>query len=256
MRRYWIEKNQMNTDVVNFQGDVFHHIFDVCRQEQGSQFEVLTEDGKAWLVEVTHKDKRSAQARVLSSRDLPTLPTPHIHLIMSVCRYPVMDAVVEKAVELGVRSIQTFTSDFSFIRKNESLPTGKLDRWKKIIISATQQSGRGDKMEFASPVSLENKLEEFNRQSSTLGLFAYEGDSVLSLQEFMAKANSQNSSNGLTIENVWIFVGSEGGFSKSEVELLNKAGLKAVTLGSQVLRVETACVTLVSVIKYAFNLWR
>lgn len=256
MRRYWVEKKHITAESVQFSGDVFHHIFDVCRQTLGSQFEVLTEDSEALQVEVNQKDKKSAEAKIISRRPIQPLPLPHVHLVMSVCRYPVMDAVIEKAVELGVSSIQTFTSDFSFIRKNESLPPAKIDRWRKIIVSATQQSGRGDLMILQAPVSLEQKLEEFNRLKAGLGLFAYEGDTPYSLQSFIENQNKVSLKDGLNIENIWIFVGSEGGFSPTEVQLLEKYRLKAVTLGSQVLRVETACVTLVSVIKYAFNLWK
>lgn len=256
MRRYWIEKKSILNDQVFFDGETFHHIFDVCRQVEGSRFEVLTEDSEAKLVEVLKKEKKSAIAKVISTRSIPTLPRPHIHLVMSVCRYPVMDAVIEKAVELGVSTIKTFTSDFSFIRKNDSLPPAKLERWKKIIISATQQSGRGDLMSIESPKTFETILENFNQNTSTLGLFAYEGDSILNLQDFLANLNSTKSNTQLNIENIWIFVGSEGGFSQSEVSHLERAGLKAITLGTQILRVETACVTLVSVLKYAFNLWK
>lgn len=256
MRRYWIEKKSILNDQVFFDGETFHHIFDVCRQVEGSRFEVLTEDSEAKLVEVLKKEKKSAIAKVISTRSIPTLPKPHIHLVMSICRYPVMDAVIEKAVELGVSTIKTFTSDFSFIKKNDSLPQAKLERWKKIIISATQQSGRGDLMSIESPKTFETILENFNQNTSTLGLFAYEGDSILNLQDFLANLNSTKSNTQLNIENIWIFVGSEGGFSQPEVSHLERAGLKAITLGTQILRVETACVTLVSVLKYAFNLWK
>ena len=42
MRRYWIEKKDLFVERVNFANDTFHHIFEVCRQEVGSKFEVLS----------------------------------------------------------------------------------------------------------------------------------------------------------------------------------------------------------------------
>ena len=53
MRRYWIEKSQISNNQVHFKTDQFHHIFDVCRQEIGHHFEVITEDSLAFLVEVS-----------------------------------------------------------------------------------------------------------------------------------------------------------------------------------------------------------
>lgn len=255
MRRYWIEKKMIYNDVVTFKDDLFHHIFDVCRQEVGHRFEVLTEDSKAYLVEVISKEKKLAQAKIVETREIQTLPKPHIHLALSVSRYNVMDSIVEKAVEMGVQSILPFCSDFSFIRKPINLPAGKLERWQKIVISATQQSGRGELMKIYEPIEWSDMLKFINPSSTNWCLFAYEGNSVLGIKEHLK--NSQEAlkkNNGSLPENLWIIVGSEGGFSQNEVSEMQQLGLNPVTLGSQVLRVETACMTLVSVLKYEFGL--
>ncbi len=55
------------------------------------------------------------------------------------------------------------------------------------------------------------------------------------------------------MDHLWVFVGSEGGFSLEEVELFAKEGLNPTSLGEQILRVETACLALLSVIKYEFG---
>jgi 16S rRNA (uracil1498-N3)-methyltransferase len=70
------------------------------------------------------------------------------------------------------------------------------------------------------------------------------------------KAALSGSSQGSQPKEAWAFIGSEGGFSEREVELFQSLDLKPVTLGTQVLRVETACVATVSIIKYDFDLMR
>lgn len=251
MRRYWIEKKDLHNGQVQFQGDVFHHIFDVCRQEQGSKFEVLTEESKAYFVEVTQVTKKSALAKVLEERTIPPLREPRIHIALSISRFPVMDAIMEKAVELGVSSLQPFFSEFSFLRKGEKLSENKLERWEKIVRSATQQSGRGDLMKILSPVTFEKIPSLINREQGAVGLFAYEGPSTLSIRDYAVKTKLEHPQG---VKDIWIIVGSEGGFSIQEVEALKNLGLYPVTLGSQVLRVETACLALVSVLKYDFDL--
>ena len=52
------------------------------------------------------------------------------------------------------------------------------------------------------------------------------------------------------MDKLWIFVGSEGGFSGKDIELFRNYNILPVSLGDQVLRVETACVTLLGVLKY------
>lgn len=251
MRRYWIEKKDLFSERVNFTGDTFHHIFDVCRQDVGSKFEVLTEDSKAYFVEVLSVGKKNAEARVLEERVIPPLPTPHIHLALAVSRFPVMDAVVEKAVELGVKSIQPLFTEFSFVRTPSALSANKVERWDKIVRSATQQSGRGDLMAIHSALGLDEFLSTFNQNKSALGLFAYEGPSTLSIKDYITQKKKELST---APQDLWIFVGSEGGFSQTEVEKMRQLALHPVTLGSQVLRVETACMALVSVLKYDFDL--
>lgn len=251
MRRYWIEAKDRAGDVVVFRGETHHHIFDVCRQEVGSKFEVLTEDGKAALVEVTRADKKSAEARVLEERAIPPLKNPLIRIALAVPRFPVMDAVLEKAVELGVKTVQPVFSDFSFVRTASSLSDGKIQRWDKIIRSATQQCGRGELMDLPQAVKLDELVESLNRKPGFAGLFAYEGSSVLSVRQALHGMKSK-APQGL--DEVWLFVGSEGGFSDREVSLFKGLGLQPVTLGAQVLRVETACMALVSVLKYEFDL--
>lgn len=251
MRRYWIDKKDLFSDRVNFSGEIFHHIFDVCRQDIGSKFEVLTEDSKAYLVEVVNRGKKTAEARVVEERQIPALPEPHLHLALAVSRFPVMDAIIEKAVEMGVKSIQPLFTEFSFVRTQAALSTNKTERWDKITRSATQQSGRGDLMKILPVLSLDAFLSSINRSPAVWGLFAYEGESTLGVKQYVLQKKQETN---LRPKDLWIFVGSEGGFSFQEVEKMRQLALHPVTLGPQVLRVETACLALVSVLKYEFDL--
>lgn len=253
MRRYWIEKNQIDNDTVTFKNEQFHHIFDVCRQETGHQFEVITEDSKAYLVEVISVSKKMAQARLLEERLIPEITQPHIHLAISLPRYAVIDSVIERAVEMGVHSIHPFVSDFSQVRKIKDFPEDKYDRWKKIVVSATQQCGRGRLMTI-HPLSLMDEcLQRINPPDKNWCLFAYEGPTQTAIDQEIKRLKTKHAE---LPDNLWIIVGSEGGFSEKEVSKINNLGLNPVTLGPQVMRVETACLTLVSVLKYEFGLMK
>ncbi|MFN7729507.1 MAG: RsmE family RNA methyltransferase [Bdellovibrio sp.] len=249
MRRYWLDASAFDDEGVTIDGDPFHHIFDVCRQEKNSKFEVLGQTGKAWLVEVTNVSKKRAYARKIAERKVAQIAKPHIVLCLSVPRFNVMDDVVEKAVEMGAYRVQPFFSEFSFVRKADSLPPSKIERWQKIIVSATQQSGRGDLMPLNEPVPFETLLKDFtNPGVRRAGLFAYEGAAPCAVQELARNWGPQG------LDEVWVFVGSEGGFSLQEIQRIQDLGLVPVTLGDQVLRVETACIALLAVLKYEFGL--
>ena len=259
MRRYWIEKSQIQieTNEVIFKDDQFHHIFDVCRQEVGHHFEVITEDSVAYLVQVTQVLKKSAVAKITEIREIKKLPKPHIHIALSISRYNVMDSIMERAVEMGVSSILPFVSDYSFIRKEKELSAGKIERWKKIIISATQQCGRGELMTIRDTTTMNKMLEVINPSQKNWCLFAYEGEKLKPIDILLSDRQMLTNASGDHLpENVWIIVGSEGGFSQNEVQSMQKLGLDPVTLGAQILRVETACLTLVAVLKYELGLMK
>lgn len=252
MRRYWIEKKDIHETQVTFQDETFHHIFDVCRLDKGSRFEVITEDARAYLVEVTERSKKKALANIIEERQIKPLNKPYIHLCLSIPKFSTLENVLEKSVELGVSSLVPLVCDFSFIKNfSDKDWQHKLERWKKIIISATQQSGRGDLLKIEKPSKLADFLKQMNRTPASLCLMLYEGDAKNDIRRYLSEVKSTTTQ---PIENIWLIIGSEGGFSDSEIQLLSSQGLSPVTLGEQILRVETACIAGISVLKYEFDL--
>jgi 16S rRNA (uracil1498-N3)-methyltransferase len=254
MRRYWVAQSQIQGQHVILDQELFHHIIEVCRQQVGSHFEVMTESHEAYFVEVIEVQKRKAIALIKETRTIQALPSPLIHLCVSVPRFPVLEAVIEKSVEMGVSGLHLFFSDFSFVKTASSLSNEKRARWQKIIVSATQQCGRGELMPLSEPQKLMELIHQINQDQSSVCLIAYEGATTLSVKQYLQKIRSERPQE--SIKNIWIFAGSEGGFSQQEVEAFQKLNLPPVTLGPQILRVETACMTLVSVLKYEFDLMR
>ncbi|PWU15806.1 MAG: hypothetical protein C5B49_11355 [Bdellovibrio sp.] len=257
MRRYWVPPESISAGEsslggqVHLRGPVFHHIFDVCRQEKGSRFEILDGQGKAYLVEVMELSSHSAAARILRTRPLPPPPLPRLSLALSVPRFPVFDSVVEKCVELGIHSIQPFFSQHSFVRSKDKISNSRLERWRKIVITATQQSGRGDLMKVEAPIPWDEMIEMLNPSARLKCLVAYEGPTTKTIENLLIEGEDWPRA-----EEIWIVVGSEGGFSQGEVKTFGDRGVPAVTLGDQVLRVETACIALLAILKYEMGQFR
>ncbi len=85
-------------------------------------------------------------------------------------------------------------------------------------------------------------MMRYKAQENSLGLF-YEHEGGETLYILSQRSFSD-------YDSLWIFIGSEGGFPKKEFKALLQEGLKSVTLGSQILKVETACISAISIIKY------
>lgn len=244
MRRYWIDESAIQ-DVVEIAGDSFHHICVVCRQKPGDRFEVIA-NHQAYFVEIIQLDKKSATAKIIEKREIKNLPLPRLHLALSLPKFPTFEAVLEKAVELGVYSVHPFSSDFSFMKPAPQALVKKEERWRKIIVGATQQTGRGELMKLTEISPLSVLLGEFAKSANSCGVLAYEGEGQTSVKGRLAQIPAST-------EDLWIFVGSEGGFSQNDIKLFKDYDLLPVSLGEQVLRVETACVTLVSILKYGLG---
>ncbi len=245
MRRYWIAAQNFNNQTVNIGGEDFHHICEVCRQSEESRFEIINGDGNAYLVELTKVGKKEASAKIIETRKIAELKTPHINLYVSLPKFSTFEVIVEKAVELGAKELVPFVSDYSFLRDENSEKLGnKFGRWEKIVKSATQQSGRAHLMGLKPLTNLKKLLETFNRTPNAAGLFAYEGESSLSMKHATSEILKKKPGS------IWVFIGSEGGFSAKEVEQFQSVGLQPSTLGDQVLRVETACLSMLSILRY------
>ena len=78
-------------------------------------------------------------------------------------------------------------------------------------------------------------------------VFPYEQEDELPIDDYLKK-----SARGKTA----VVIGSEGGFSRKEADVLRKIAGGSVTLGERILRADTACVAVVSVVMYAFGEWR
>lgn len=264
MRRYFYPKALLNSEILTLEGELFHHIFEVCRMQVGQHFELLNSKGSAYLVKVESVGKRAAQVLVCEERTISNLKEPHIHLFLSFPKVSTFEAIIEKSVEMGVKSITPFLSDFSSVRSRSQFPAAKLPRWQKIILQATQQCGRGDLMELHEVQFLSEILngDYFQKGHEGVGdrsaalkvaegglhIVAYEGEAQVTLKGQLMSQKKD------LLKNIFVYIGSEGGFSDQEIQRFRQLDLPPVTLGEQVLRVETACMTLVSAIKYEFEI--
>ncbi len=251
MRRFFISPEQLGAKAepghrVDLTGEEFHHLKNVTRLEPGERVELLDGEGRLALAEIKSIGKKLATLEVLEIKDLPPLPKPYIRLAVCLPKFQTMDLIVQKAAELGVKEIVLLLSERSFMKKNSEVLTDKITRWKKISLEACKQSGRSWPMEIPAINTLQNFLENTDLKSA---VFLFEGESVQDIKSELVNFNRQT-------EWVTVIIGAEGGFSPDEVSSLQTKGLKPITLGDLVLRVETACITIVSVIKYHFDLMR
>ena len=151
-----------------------------------------------------------------------------------------LEHVIQKATELGAYEIVAFPSARCVSRPDEKSLKKKLERWQKIAASAAEQSGRGRIPHVLVLPSYKAALERAAQADQAL--MFYENEHAVTLR--MALESGE-------FHTVSLLTGPEGGLELSEVEQAREAGLKVCTLGSRILRCETAPLCALSAVMYA-----
>jgi 16S rRNA (uracil1498-N3)-methyltransferase len=211
-------------------GDEFHHSVRVVRVRVGEEVELFDRSGKSarGTVESLERDRAViAVGETLSSRE----STLAIHLAMAIIQLEKFELVLQKATELGVRSIIPLVTERVELRPERY--ANKRERWEKIIFEAVKQSGR----------AVVPRLEEAQDFADILGRT---GVKVL----FDADAEPASVDQ---LGEVTILIGPEGGWSDDELRDAREAGCLFQRLGPRRLRAETAAIAGVAVIASRFG---
>ena len=149
-----------------------------------------------------------------------------------------VDFAVQKAVELGVSRIVPYLSKNCVSRPDKT--DKKVERWRKIASEAAKQCGRGRLPEVTAVVPVQQAIEQ--AAESETALFFYENEKKTGLHDALS------SGVGSTVS---LMVGPEGGFDPAEAEAAVNAGLRSVSLGTRILRCETAPIAALAAVLYA-----
>ncbi|GHT48336.1 ribosomal RNA small subunit methyltransferase E [Spirochaetia bacterium] len=194
-------------------------------------------------------------------------------LMQSMPKGAKLDVIVRQATEVGIAKVIPFYSKYSLPQETkqetqlENTPSKRTQRLQRIIKEARQQSGSRVMTEIREAVNTEGIIEYWNGiKEDSIGLLIYEeesckasGNSLLEIMRLLnskkskvnsesSKINSENSKiknenySENAIKKIVFVVGPEGGFSKEEASLFLENGFKAISLGPNILRVETAAV--------------
>jgi len=216
--------------VVVVTGDEFHHSIRVVRLRAGEEVEVFDRDGNAakGIVQALEKDR----AVITTGEALPSRESKlALHLAMSIINLEKFELVLQKATELGVRSIVPLVTDRIELRAERY--AGKHERWQKIIFEAVKQSGR-------TRVPLLESAAKFK------DVVAREGNNIF----FDADAEPSTIE---TLDEATIFIGPEGGWSDDELRIARERECFFQRLGPRRLRAETAAIVAASVISFRFG---
>jgi len=230
--------------------------------QPGGQVQLFDGLGTEWLASVTEMGRKlvtvCVEAVVEQARELPVQVT----LAMGMPANDRMDALIEKAAELGVYAIQPLMCERSVLRLDSERAAKKVAHWQAVAVAACEQCGRSVVPRVHPVMTLTAWLSASSAQGA-----AREDEAVrrgvLSLREAIslpAWLSADRGADGLapsariaTGLSYFFLSGPEGGLSASEEQAALDAGWTAITLGPRVLRADTAPLAALSVIGSAYE---
>jgi 16S rRNA (uracil1498-N3)-methyltransferase len=236
--RFFTSGNLELGDVVDLAGEDARKLLVVLRQATGDAVEIVDSSGRTFAGEL-RVDGSRVRAELLRELAAPRPPALRIALAQGIPKGAKMDFVVEKATELGVAAVIPFASERT-VGVGER--DGKVERWRRLAKTAAQQCGRQDVPVVETPRSFAALLETFAMYD--VALVPWELAESVPLREclpaLLARARS-----------ALVTIGPEGGLSHAEALAAREAGGHLISLGSRILRTETAGLVACSALRYA-----
>ena len=238
MHRFFIPSGDISKEeVIISDAKQAHHIRDVLRLKAKDSVVIFDENAneyKCQIAKLIPELSLKIKTRVLSSG------VKNKFSLTVACAIPKnsnMDDIIDKLTQIGVDRIIPLKTRRVIVRLDEKKAVLRLSRWKKIALSASQQSQRKSLAAIDAVKEIKDVLEE--SEDYDLKLIPTLAGERKTLKEVLANNSAKN---------ILVLIGPEGDFTDEEVRLAIKYGCISVSLGSNVLRVETAAVSAASFI--------
>ncbi len=223
-------------------GQDAHHISKVLRLQVGDKIIVISPDGQAGTAQIIEIAAEGIRLFLEGTLEEAKEAPIQIYLAQGLPKSDKMDYIIQKAVELGVSAIFPIQMDHSVVHYDNAKRKSRVERWQKISLEAAKQCGRSI---VPSIEPIQSLAELFSKISDEIVIIMlYEGQTKMGIKKALAEKSAKT---------YLLLVGPEGGFSNQELIISQKHGALVVTMGSRILRTETASLAALAMIMYEYG---
>lgn len=235
-KMFFVDEKEYNVnDKIEISGTEHNHLAYVLRMAVGDEIICLANDGNEMICQIIEITKKYTIVRVKEIKKSITNPTRKVTLYVSLLKGEKFKFLITKLTELGIDRIVPFESEFMTAKKGND----KTEKFTQVARDACKQCHRSKLITIDNVITFDEMCKQIKNYD--LSIFAYENEKTKAVKDLF---------NGSNYQNISVIIGSEGGFSLNEVNKLVDAGACIVTLGKRILRAETACLTLSSIVMY------
>lgn len=241
MRRFYAPPENFRADEIILDVDETRHLRDVLRLRAGETVQIFDGAGKEFSAAVESVAKRETVLKIIAET-APSAPESKLNLTLAVAllKGEKFDLTIQKAVELGVSTFIPLLTKRTDVKLKDA--EKKLERWRKIVLEASKQSGRARFMKIEAPTEFERFIKDSaarRRDGESFLLFSERGGESFSTVE--------------PAEKITAATGAEGGWEDAEIEAARSGGFQIITFGGRILRAETAAITVAAVLQNRFG---
>ncbi|MEO0241037.1 MAG: RsmE family RNA methyltransferase [candidate division WOR-3 bacterium] len=227
-RYFYVSPDKIYKNEVIVENEEYYHLYKVLRKKKGDLIHVVDGKGNDYLVKIEEFKNCKAIGKILEKHFMPNETNSFFALGIGIIKGERMDMIFEKGTELGVSAFYPILSERVVVNPKNL----KIERWRKIVLSAMKQSRRSILPYVYDPLPLNQFLKE-TKNFDTKILLDEEGEN-----SFEIKENS---------EKILIVAGPEGSFTKDEKKLFEQEGFFKVKMGKRIMRTETAIIAGLSI---------
>ncbi|OIO66130.1 MAG: 16S rRNA (uracil(1498)-N(3))-methyltransferase [Zetaproteobacteria bacterium CG_4_9_14_3_um_filter_49_83] len=214
--------------------DQTHYLRQVMRQKNGDQITVFNGRGGEYTASIEDGTRQNCSCMLDSFHDISRELSLPVHIIQSANRSEKIDVVLQKGTELGAASFCITESERSALRLSGAKLEKRLQRWKKIIIEAAEQSGRTS----VPDIFWQSSLQSLPQRGLCFALHPSEVTTWQCQRQNITEASE-----------ISLAIGPEGGWSPAELINLTAIGFQPMQFGGRILRTETAAPALLAAIQ-------
>ena len=216
-----------------------HHLKDVLRFKSGEKAEIFDDKGNEYAVELCALSEKQAEFLMKDKKKAVNTNRPRVAIACAIPKRSKIDDIIDKLTQLQVDRIIPLVTERVIVKIDQAKAVSRQKRWESIALSASKQSKRNS-VPIVDQVTGFSELIEHCRDFDLKLIPNLEGDRK-TIKEVL---------NGKKARSVLVLIGPEGDFTPEEIKAAIKAGFIPVTFGDSVLRVETACLYVASVLNY------
>lgn len=230
-------------ETIRIIGEKAHYVATVLRCRTGDILTVFDGRGVSYKTFIASISKKEVVSEVVSITKGRAEPSMNLTLIQGLLKGDKMDMVIQKTTELGISRVIPVVTERSQVRS-----TDKTVRWRRIAEEASRQSGRVNVPVIYEPLFFEGLFSVDNHHGLT-----EMGNPLIFWEDGGIRLKDSLESIGRTNRPSALAVGPEGGFREDEVRMAVARGFTTVSLGSRILRAETAAITAVAIMQFSLG---